>query len=270
MSSLVTAELGTKENPHPTLPPVKDRIIGHYYIYKGQIRKQKKCSGRKNGKLSRDPKAYKKSQMKYSQSNKRKEYLKRYMQTKAYIEYQTKYRQSNNRKKSLEKYNRSDKRKKVQKKYEQSEKGKKKRKERTKDPLYRLRQNMRTRVIISLKSQNASKNQRTMEYVNCSVAHLHNHIESQFKDSGMNWDNMGREDGEGGRGWEVDHRRPCASFDLSDEEQKYMCFHWTNLQPMWGQENNEKSDKFDPETFPYKWIDRETGWVGIPTYIITK
>ena len=34
MSSLVTAELGTKENPHPTLPPVKDRIKGHYYMYK--------------------------------------------------------------------------------------------------------------------------------------------------------------------------------------------------------------------------------------------
>ena len=34
MSSLVTAELGTKENPHPTLPPIKDRIKGHYYMYK--------------------------------------------------------------------------------------------------------------------------------------------------------------------------------------------------------------------------------------------
>ena len=26
-----------------------------------------------------------------------------------------------------------------------------------------------------------------------------------------------------------DHRRPCDSFDLNDEEQKYMCFHWTNF-----------------------------------------
>ena len=119
-----------------------------------------------------------------------------------------------------------------------------------------------------MKAQKASKNQRTMEYVNCSVAHLHNHIESQFGDSGMNWDNMGREDGEGGRGWEIDHRRPCDSFDLNDEEQKYMCFHWTNLQPMWGQENNEKSNDYDPETFQYKWINREIGWVGIPSYLM--
>lgn len=34
MALLVTAELGTKENPHPILPPVKDRIKGHYYMYK--------------------------------------------------------------------------------------------------------------------------------------------------------------------------------------------------------------------------------------------
>ena len=38
MSSLVTAELGTKENPHPTLPPIKDRIKGHYYIYNLEVR----------------------------------------------------------------------------------------------------------------------------------------------------------------------------------------------------------------------------------------
>jgi hypothetical protein len=49
-----------------------------------------------------------------------------------------------------------------------------------------------------------------------------------------------------------------------------MCFHWTNLQPMWGLENNEKSNYYHPETFPYKWIDRETGWVGIPSYLMNK
>ena len=52
----------------------------------------------------------------------------------------------------------------------------------------------------ALKKNGASKNQRTMEYIHCSVAHLYYHIEQQFGDSGMNWDNMGREDGEGGRG----------------------------------------------------------------------
>ena len=139
-------------------------------------------------------------------------------------------------------------------------------KRRKNDPLFRLKQNMRTRVLKALKAQTASKNQRTIVYLNCSIAQLYNYLELQFKDSGMNWVNMGRKDCEGGRGWEIDHRRPCDSFDLNDEEQKYMCFHWTNLQPMWGQENNNKGDDYDPKTFRYKWIDRETGWVGIKKY----
>jgi|UniRef100_A0A6C0IRH1 hypothetical protein len=38
MSSLVTAELGTKENPHPFSPKPKDRIKSNYYIYKNELR----------------------------------------------------------------------------------------------------------------------------------------------------------------------------------------------------------------------------------------
>ena len=132
------------------------------------------------------------------------------------------------------------------------------------DPIFRLSKTMRSRTLAALKAQGASKNKRTMQYINCSIAHLYNHIESQFGDSGMNWDNSGR-NCSGlwyyGRGWEIDHRRPCDSFDLNNEEEKYMCFHWSNLQPMWGQENNAKGDDYDPETFPYKWVDREIGWI---------
>ncbi len=39
MISLVVANLGTKENPYPILPPKKDRIKGQYYINKkGKLR----------------------------------------------------------------------------------------------------------------------------------------------------------------------------------------------------------------------------------------
>ena len=69
----------------------------------------------------------------------------------------------------------------------------------------------------------------------------------------MSWENKGI--------WDIDHRRPCASFDLTNEEEKYMCFHWTNLQPMWHVENMEKGDTFDEETFEYEWKGRELGWV---------
>ena len=235
--------LGSKENPHPITPSVKDRVKGHYYIYKNEVRLW-------NGDKFRSKEQIKKKN-----------------------EYNKKYRENNKEKikKQHKEWCEKNKEKIKKQREEWCEKNKDYEKDRYKnDPIYRIKKNMRNRVLSAMKAQGASKNKRTMEYVNCCVELLYNHIESQFGDSGMNWDNMGREDGECGRGWEVDHRRPCDSFDLNDEEQKYMCFHWTNLQPMWGQENNEKGNKYDPETYPYKWIDREIGWVGIPSYLMKK
>ena len=81
-------------------------------------------------------------------------------------------------------------------------------------------------------------------------------MEKQFL-PGMNWQNYGKE-------WSVDHIKAISNFDYINMPEAN---HYTNLQPMWGQENNSKGNKFDPKTFRYKWIDKETGWVGIPKYI---
>ena len=40
-----------------------------------------------------------------------------------------------------------------------------------------------------------------------------------------------------------------------------MCFHWTNIQPLWHDDNYNKRAKFDPYTFEYEWKGREIGWV---------
>jgi len=314
--------LGSLENPHPITPSVKDRVKGHYYIYKNelrlwsggnlrskeQIKKKKEYREKNKEKIKKQDAKYskkyreknkekikkqkkewyeknkekkKEKNKKYREKNKekikekKKEYREKNKEKikKQDAKYSKKYREKNKEKikKQKKEWYEKNKEKIKEKKKEYREKNKDYEKDRYKnDPIYRIKQNMRCRVLSALKAQGASKNKRTMEYVNCCVELLYNHIESQFGDSGMNWDNMGKEDGEGGRGWEVDHRRPCRSFDLNDEEQKYMCFHWTNLQPMWGQENNEKGENYDPETYPYKWIDREIGWVGIPSYLMKK
>ena len=278
--------LGTKENPHPITPPVKDRIKGHYYIYKNDVRYWN-GSNLINKELTKERKKKYYEKNKEKQQHRYKEYYEKnkekikeyYEKNKEKIkEYNKEYREKNKekikeyRKEYNKEYyeNNKEKRKEYIKEYYEKNKEKinEHQKKRLKnDTEYRLKRNMGSRVLKALKTQNAPKNQRTLEYVNCSVAHLYYHLEQQFEDS-MNWDNMGKNDGEGGRGWEIDHRRPCDSFDFNDEEQKYMCFHWTNLQPMWGQENNEKSNDYDPKTFRYKWIDRETGWVGIPKYLM--
>lgn len=50
----------------------------------------------------------------------------------------------------------------------------------------------------------------------------------------MSWDNYG----EGG--WEIDHIKPCASFNLADENQQKECFCYVNLQPLWAEHNRRK------------------------------
>jgi len=53
----------------------------------------------------------------------------------------------------------------------------------------------------------------------------------------MTWSNYGK-------GWHIDHIKPCASFDLSNPEQQKICFHYTNLQPLWAIDNIKKGAKF--------------------------
>ena len=61
------------------------------------------------------------------------------------------------------------------------------------------------------------------------------YIEAQFK-PGMTWERYGE--------WHVDHIRPCASFDLTDPKQQKICFHYSNLQPLWAADNIKKGAKW--------------------------
>lgn len=71
------------------------------------------------------------------------------------------------------------------------------------------------------------------ELCGISVRGLREHLESLFK-PGMSWENYGID------GWHIDHKRPCASFNLTCPEQQRVCFHFSNLQPLWAKENMEK------------------------------
>lgn len=41
----------------------------------------------------------------------------------------------------------------------------------------------------------------------------------------------------------IDHIRPCSSFDLTKTKEQYKCFNYTNLQPLWAKENLVKRSK---------------------------
>lgn len=71
--------------------------------------------------------------------------------------------------------------------------------------------------------------------VGCTKEELLQHVESQFVD-GMTWENYGA------NGWHIDHIRPLASFDLTDKKTWAEVNHYTNLRPMWADENLGKAN----------------------------
>lgn len=94
--------------------------------------------------------------------------------------------------------------------------------------------------VLRRRFEKAMNGSRSTQFVvgltGVSLAHLQCHIEKQFTE-GMSWDNYGPS------GWHIDHKLPCASFDLSDPEQLRKCFHYTNLQPLWAKDNLRKGSR---------------------------
>jgi len=99
---------------------------------------------------------------------------------------------------------------------------------------FKLSKILRTRIWSALKSN--IKSNKTIELTGCNLEQLKKYLESKFED-GMNWDNYGV--------WHIDHIIPCARFDLSDSGQQKICFHYTNLQPMWGENNLKKGARLN-------------------------
>jgi hypothetical protein len=110
---------------------------------------------------------------------------------------------------------------------------------RMEDPLKRLRQSMSSQLSNSLKRQNTTKKNKTMQYVGCTKEFLKEHLESQFTD-GMTWENR--------KEWHIDHYVPCAFFDFSSDEEIFISWNYRNLRPMWASENISKRDSLPPDT----------------------
>ena len=98
------------------------------------------------------------------------------------------------------------------------------------DPLFKLKKNVRNRIWSYTKYNGKSKT--TFEIVGLTVEELKIHLENQFT-NGMNWENYGT--------WHIDHIIPLDS--AKDENELYRLCYYTNLQPMWGNENIRKGAK---------------------------
>jgi len=103
------------------------------------------------------------------------------------------------------------------------------------DPAFRLRKNLGARLVRAVHSMRARKSASTLGLTGCDMAFLMGYIEAKFT-HGMTWANYGSV-------WELDHRIPCASFDLTDPSHQRSCFHYTNLQPLLVFANRSKHAK---------------------------
>ena len=101
------------------------------------------------------------------------------------------------------------------------------------DPHFKLKQLLSHRIYMALKGM--AKSKKTKELLGCTIEELWKHLEKKFI-KGMTQKNYGE--------WHVDHIKPCASFDLTDPKQQEICFHYTNLQPLWAIDNIKKGSKF--------------------------
>jgi superfamily II DNA helicase RecQ len=104
------------------------------------------------------------------------------------------------------------------------------------DPIFRLTSALRARVRAAIKNQSGEKAFKTKELIGCEVQFLTKHIEFLWEE-GMSWDNYGLGKGK----WVIDHIIPCIKFNLLDPEQQKQCFHYSNMQPLWWEENAAKA-----------------------------
>jgi hypothetical protein len=101
-------------------------------------------------------------------------------------------------------------------------------KQRKSEPLKKLIFNVRSRISSILKN----KRKNTFNIVGCSPEFLKEYLEKKFK-NGMSWENQGK--------WHIDHIMPLSS--AKTEEEIYELCHYTNLQPLWAEDNLRKSNK---------------------------
>lgn len=160
----------------------------------------------------------------------RKWYLKNKKRRKEYSQsddrkaYQQKYRKTDARKKSLKKYNNSPERKEKMRLYVLNR--------RRTDISFRIKNNLSRRLSHAIEAKRTTKTSRAIHYVGCTITELMAHLEKLFA-PGMNWSNYGK--------WHIDHIKPCALFDHTDDEQIKTCWHFTNLQPLWAVDNIKKN-----------------------------
>jgi len=104
------------------------------------------------------------------------------------------------------------------------------------DISFRILKNLRSRIRFALKKGQIKKADTTENLLGCTVPKFRAYFTSLFTKD-MSWNDF-----MAGK-IHIDHIMPCAKFDLTNEAQQRICFHYTNLQPLWSTDNLKKGTK---------------------------
>lgn len=104
------------------------------------------------------------------------------------------------------------------------------------NPIVLLRSRIRVRLCMLMRRAITTKSRRAVELLGCSVESFKLYLESKFE-PGMSWQNYGV------HGWHIDHIVPVSLFDLTSPDHQKVCFHFSNLQPLWALDNIRKGAK---------------------------
>lgn len=99
---------------------------------------------------------------------------------------------------------------------------------------YKIRRYLSSRLARAVRVCQANKKYSTLNLIGCEIDFLMDYLSKKFT-QGMSWTNYGK--------WHIDHIKPCASFNMLDPQQQKECFHYTNLQPLWAEDNMKKGVK---------------------------
>lgn len=101
------------------------------------------------------------------------------------------------------------------------------------DPLFKFIKNIRVSISNSIRKNGYTRKSKTHEILGCSFEDFKIFIESKFSDE-MTWENYGE--------WHIDHIEPISW--AKSEEEILKLNHYTNLQPMWGNINQSKGNRY--------------------------
>jgi hypothetical protein len=100
---------------------------------------------------------------------------------------------------------------------------------------FKLKRRLRSRLYNALKG--GFKAGSAVGLLGCPVDRLKAHLEASFHPhpatgASMTWDNYGA--------WHIDHIKPLDAFDLTEHTDLVVACHYTNLQPLWAEDNLSK------------------------------